>query len=293
MGSESPPLRRSLRIIAKQKLQEERQSSSSLSISKKPGTESNLPSPTENSARSRVKQSQGASNKTVEKDNVSKCDKTGESKKGKGDKKAEGVKSAKRDKSIELDKKNTNRKRKRTFSPSPPPSPPKKRVKKSPSNRGKKRIRKETQSSGQDTSEESESKEHSRKKQSKKGKEAKKETNTTEKGSDKNRKTVIVDPTNPSSAKNSSRNKKACTCHTGPEKLLGTASECPVCNLKISVSGRKGRGKGKEKPKERAKGGRDRGEIPKGKARSNWNSASTYSLPSLVEFARLTMASPE
>lgn len=270
MGStlEPPVLRRSLRILAKQKLKEEKQAKL---LTDKPGNKSD---------------STLAESETVE----VKGDTVAEENRG-AKYKRPPVKPAKSTRGSTSEKgSDSSRKRKRTSSPLSLSSPPKKQVKKSPvSNRKGRRSTGETRNSvacssslsaasseGQ-TVERLSEKRHSKRKQSK-------EQVVCTKGntSNRDRETVIVDA---ASARKRSRKSSSSTGHAKPEQSTKAAVETTSSEPGLRKKARRS----KATDKSRSEG--ERISIPKGKGRTSFSTAN-YSLPSLVDFARLNMASP-
>lgn len=174
--------------------------------------------------------------------------------------------------------KGKGRKRKRTSSPGVS-SPPKKQAKKN------KQTSEETQSTGDIESvscvgqevasgEGTSGRRHSKRRQSKE--EPCPKGNT----SNRERESVIVDAT--SVRKKRSRKDSSNT---------GTERQDPPTESAVDLT-KKGQSKSRSS-KTRGKSKEGRVSVPKGKGRGNWSSANYYSLPSLVDFTKLNMASPE
>lgn len=256
-AAEEPPLlRRSLRILAKQKFKEEKQQVNSTLqqplASEKPGN-SSPPTPSEKEGEKESKGREGAILK-----------------KGKRGIGGIGVKEV------------GSRKRKR--SPvSSPPRPKKQAKNSSPSskNKGKKSNH---QYSLVDSSGASSHKQQEPLGNSEGGsKRSKRKQNSTNKGyrsrSVENRETVIVQPTSPQKRRSQKNHPKH-----APTEHSDTDTDFDL--------GGKVSGKGKAKSRNKSKAKEGHVVIPKGKGRSGWNSANSCSLPSLVDFARLNMATP-
>lgn len=235
--------RRSLRILAKQKLEEEEEQAKLLLQVK-----DLQPHPPE-AASEREENSGG-------------------SKTGKGKTEADKSRKSRGDSSSG---ESIFRKRKGTSSPNVFSPPPKKQARK-----GKKTGKDLLNTSNPVVQENTSSEGLSGKRQSKRrqSKEVPAEASTSS-----SRETVIVDAT---TLRKSRSNKK------------------PVSNTDASTSqpttsadhGKKGRSKSRSsRSRGKARAGEERVSIPKGKG--NWSAANYYSLPSLVDFAKLNMASPE
>lgn len=271
--SESPVLRRSLRIFAKKQAKLATQHSTYTLPLQKPGNCSNSSS---------VQSKDPSDKKSVGEKEIVKA-RTVPGTKGKG-------KAANGSPDIAGEKRSASRKRKRASSPLvPPSSPPKKQAKKSPVAKGKGRGSNNSASvvycTGQeaiaDSSQEWAGKRHSKRKRSKEEFVAKGNCCSTD------RETVIVDAT--FCRKN--RKKDSTTDREHPKIEQTTVSLLHCTSSSETKLGRKGRSKGRSKAKSKLRRAEEeRVTFPKGK--TSWNSANCYSLPSLVDFARLKMASP-
>lgn len=252
-ATEEPPLlRRSLRILAKHKFKEERQQANS----------------TLQLALASEKKPGNCSLPTPSEKEGEKESKGREGATLKKGKRGIGVKEV------------GSRKRKRSSVSSPPP---KKHAKNSSSPSSKSKGKKSShQNLPVDSSGASSHKQQEPLGNSEGGsKRSRRKQNNTNKGyrSAENRETVIVQPTSPQKKRSrKNRPKHAPTEHSDTDTDLDLGG-------KVS-----GKGKAKSRNKSRAKEGHV--VIPKGKGRSGWNSANSCSLPSLVDFARLNMATP-
>lgn len=247
-----PVLRRSLRILAKQKLKEEREQQQQDAFLQSGASLSDKPDNSANSATETLTERETKSKEEVADTPTSKRNK-------------------KRD--TASDRGTSSNKRKRTPSPGASSSP----AKRSPVSETQGTPTEGASCSALSSVETPDNRPREGKKQSRR-KQSKEEITRKGKGCEE-RDTVIVDNPRKSKSGKAQSVKHSTTEHSEPD----TQSE--------SLLGKR------PKPKRRRSKGKSRTQteegqatIPKGAGRSGWN---CFSLPSLVDFARLNMASPE